>query len=161
VFHRRLGTDLAAGPGNVSRLRYTFKLISQRQVAVKLHGVFAFSWKLTDSAPLCRFHRPRRGDSRALVGPSCKSPIKRQGITLTSVAFKTSVRRRTMISHDLRMSPCGSDCIFAHLRASGAQSLRILEISSRAFPADYLHQRIFTHRVALDTQASQHMAGFY
>jgi len=90
VFHRRLGTDLAVSPGSVSRLRYTFELISQRQVAVKLHGVFAFSWKLTDCAPSCRFHRPRRGDSRALVGPSCKSPIKRQGITLTSVTFETS-----------------------------------------------------------------------
>ena len=90
MFHRCLGTGLAASPGNDSRLRYTFKLIPQRQVAVKLHGVFAFSWNLTDCAPSCRFHRLRRGDSRALVGPSCKSPIKRQGITLTSVTFMTS-----------------------------------------------------------------------
>src|SRR5947208_2900860 len=86
-FHRPLGSDLAAAPGNGSRLLYTSRIIRQRQTAVKLHGVFAFRWKVLDCAPVRQFHRPPRGDSRALVGPSCKSPIKRQGITLTSVTF--------------------------------------------------------------------------
>ncbi len=69
-------------PCDESRLRYTSRLIRQRQAAVKLHGVFAFSWKVLDCAPVSQFHRLPGGDSRALVGPSCKSPIKRQGITL-------------------------------------------------------------------------------
>ena len=86
VFHRPLGIGLAADPDDGSRLRYTFKLIRQRQAAVKLHGVFAFRWTVLDCAPVSQFHRLPGGDSRTLVGPSCKSPIKRQGITLTSVA---------------------------------------------------------------------------
>ena len=88
MFHRCLGADLAAGPGNDSRLHYTSELIRQRQAAVKLHGVFAFRWTVLDCALVSQFHRLPGGDSRALVGPSCKSPIKRQGITLTSVAFR-------------------------------------------------------------------------
>jgi hypothetical protein len=82
VFHCSLGTCLATGPGNESRLHYTFRIIRQRQAAVKLHGVFAFGWKILDCAPVHQFHRLLGGDSRALVGHSCKSPIKRQGITL-------------------------------------------------------------------------------
>ena len=88
MFHRLLGSDLAAAPDNGSRLRYTSPLVPQRQAAVKLHGVFAFSWTVLDCAPVSQFHRLPGGDSGALVGPSCKSPIKRQGITLTSVAFR-------------------------------------------------------------------------
>ena len=91
MFHRPLGSDLATAPDNGSRLRYTSRFIRQRQTAVKLHGVFAFRWKVLDCAPVRQFHRPPRGDSRALVGPSCKSPIKRQGITLTSVASRDLV----------------------------------------------------------------------
>ena len=68
--------------GNVSCLLSTNSIVSQRQTAVKLHGVFAFRWKVLDCAPVCQFHRLPGGDSRALVGPSCKPPIKRQGITL-------------------------------------------------------------------------------
>ncbi len=69
-------------PCDESRLRYTSRLIRQRQAAVKLHGVFAFRWTVLDCAPVSQFHRLPGGDSSALVGPSCKSPIKRQGITL-------------------------------------------------------------------------------
>ena len=82
VFHRPLGTHLAARPGNESRLLYTFELAPQPQAAVKLHGVFAFRRKTLDCSPMSQFRRLPSGDSRALVGPSCKSPIKRQGITL-------------------------------------------------------------------------------
>ena len=126
VFHRPLGIGLAADPDDGSRLRYTFKLIRQRQAAVKLHGVFAFRWTVLDCAPVSQFHRLPGGDSRALVGPSCKSPIKRQGITLTSVALETSVpdgRRRATISRDLPMSPWGSDCIFTASLPCSAYSL--------------------------------------
>src|SRR2546427_10171688 len=38
VFHCPLGADLAAGPGNESRLRYTIRLRRQRQAAVRPHG---------------------------------------------------------------------------------------------------------------------------
>lgn len=82
VFHRPLETELASRSGNESHLRYTFGLVSQPQAAVKLHGVFAFRRKTLDCSPMSQFRRLPSGDSRALVGPSCKSPIKRQGITL-------------------------------------------------------------------------------
>lgn len=82
VFHWPLGTDLAARPDDESHLRYTFEFVPQPQAAVKLHGVFAFRRKTLDCPPMSQFRRLPSGDSRALVGPSCKSPIKRQGITL-------------------------------------------------------------------------------
>ena len=136
MFHRPLGTGLAVGPGNESRLRYTIRLIRQRQAAVKLHGVFAFRWTVLDCAPVSQFHRLPGGDSRALVGPSCKSPIKRQGITLTSVAFR-----------DLPIQEAGRDFsrpphvamgvgLYLHRWHAeiGAQSLRV-PTSSRGRPS--------------------------
>src|SRR5438093_12079284 len=108
VFHRCLGTELASGTGNGALLRYTSRIIRQRQTAVKLHVVFAFRWKVLDCATVRQFHRPPRGDSRALVGPSCKSPIKRQGITLTAVTSRGLIDegfRRVTISRDLLTSP--------------------------------------------------------
>ena len=81
VFHRRLH------PGwrpdfDGSRLPYTFSVIPQPQAAVKLHRDFAFRWGRLDRSPLHRFHGTQPGDSGTLVGPSCKPPIKRLGITL-------------------------------------------------------------------------------
>ena len=129
MFHRRLGTELASGPDDGSRLRYTSRFIRQRQTAVKLHGVFAFRWTVLDCALVSQFHRLPGGDSRALVGPSCKSPIKRQGITLTSVAFR-----------DLPIGEAGRDFsrpphvamgvgLYLHrdIAVFGVQSLRILD----------------------------------
>ena len=93
-----------------------------------------------DFTPLDRFHRLRGGDSGALVGPSCKSPIKRQGITLMSVTL-----------HDLQTLeggprfPAISSCRHEDRTVSsllfsmfGLQSLRILS-SGSVFPADCLH----------------------
>ena len=129
MFHRSLGTDLAAGPDNGSRLRYTFKLIWQRQAAVKLHGVFAFRWTVLDCAPVSQFHRLPGGDSRALVGPSCKSPIKRQGITLTLLLSVTSDRSEA--GRDFSRPPhvAMGVGLYLHrvLAVSGVQSLRILD----------------------------------
>ena len=128
MFHWPLGADLAAGPGNESRLRYTIRLIRQRQAAVKLHGVFAFRWTVLDCALVSQFHRLPGGDSRALVGPSCKSPIKRQGITLTSVAFRDLPIREA--GRDFSRPPhvaMGVGLYLHRLAAvSGVQSLRIL-----------------------------------
>ncbi len=81
VFHRRLHPSWRPGFDG-SRLRYTSRTVTQRQAAVKLNGVFAFRWEILDCAPVRQFHRLPGGDSGALVGPSCKPPIKRQGITL-------------------------------------------------------------------------------
>ena len=130
MFHRSLGSDLAAAPDDGSRLRYTFKLIRQRQTAVKLHGVFAFRWKVLDCAPVRQFHRPPRGDSRALVGPSCKSPIKRQGITLTAVTSRDLVHEgsggpRFLVTSSRRRE--GRTVSSPLLVVFGVQSLRILD----------------------------------
>jgi hypothetical protein len=69
---------------------------------------------------------------------SCGSELTRQGISLSSVTWKTWLgTRRAVISAGLPMSPWGSDCIFTPCRASGVQSLRIPG-SPPAFPADCL-----------------------
>ena len=148
MFHRLLGSDLAAAPGDGSRLLYTSPLVPQRQAAVKLHRVFAFSWTVLDCAPVSQFHRLPGGDSGALVGPSCKSPIKRQGITLTSVAFETAPYRGNGGPRFLATSPCrhGGRTVSSPPN-TGGDRLTVSEGSDRfrsAFPADCPHLKIVT-----------------
>ena len=161
MFHRRLGTDLAAGPGNDSRLRYTSELIRQRQAAVKLHGVFAFRWTVLDCALVSQFHRLPGGDSRALVGPSCKSPIKRQGITLTSVAFRDLPIREA--GRDFSRPPhvaMGVGLYHHPLRMFGVQSLRV-PIVDRSSLRIVRTSRLLPRWVLEDTRSFPHMADFY
>ena len=50
-----------------SYLRYTSEGVTQRQAAVKLHGVFASPWGSLDFSPGCKVHRVPARDSRRLI----------------------------------------------------------------------------------------------
>ena len=54
---------------NGSRLRSASTTISQRQAAVKLHGVFFSRWEFVDCSSTRWVHRVPSGDSGALVDP--------------------------------------------------------------------------------------------
>ena len=71
-------------PGiKVSRLLSTWSATAQRQAAVKLYGVFACRLRLLDCAPVIVNFAGRIVETVGLsLCHSCKSPIKRQGITL-------------------------------------------------------------------------------
>ena len=71
-------------PGiDASRLLSTWSATAQRQAAVKLYGVFACRLRLLDCAPVIVNFAGRTAETVGLsLGHSCKSPIKRQGITL-------------------------------------------------------------------------------
>ena len=164
MFHWPLGADLAAGLGNESRLRYTIRLIRQRQAAVKLHGVFAFRWTVLDCALVSQFHRLPGGDSRALVGPSCKSPIKRQGITLTSVAFR-DLPIAGGGPRFLATSPCrhGGRTVSSPLECGDRRTVSEGSdlVSRSAFPADCPHPAIVTAiAVRRDPRIFPQMADF-
>ena len=51
VFHFRLVPSWRPA-FNIYCLLYTSNIVTQRQTAVKLHGVFAFRWKVLDCAPV-------------------------------------------------------------------------------------------------------------
>ena len=68
---------------NISRLLSTWSATVQRQAAVKLYGVFACRLRLLDCAPVIVNFAGRTAETVGLsLCHSCKSPIKRQGITL-------------------------------------------------------------------------------
>ena len=71
-------------PGiDASRLLSTWSATAQRQAAVKLYGVFACRLRLLDCAPVIVNFAGRTAETVGLsLCHSCKSPIKRQGITL-------------------------------------------------------------------------------
>ena len=68
---------------DASRLLSTWSATAQRQAAVKLYGVFACRLRLLDCAPVIVNFAGRTAETVGLsLCHSCKSPIKRQGITL-------------------------------------------------------------------------------
>ncbi len=81
VLHCRLHRTLRSGFES-SRLRSAPITASQRQAAVKVHGVFVSLRGSPACSPASGFTRFQAGTVGLSLIPSCKPPIKRQGITL-------------------------------------------------------------------------------
>ncbi len=69
-------------PSFGSRLRSTPTIAPQRQAAVKVHGVFVSLRGSPACSPASGFTGAQAGTVGGSLIPSCKPPIKRQGITL-------------------------------------------------------------------------------
>jgi len=65
-----------------SHLRSAALATQQQQAIVKLHGDFISHWEYAACSPRSEFTKHQVGTVGESLRPSCKSPIKRRGITL-------------------------------------------------------------------------------